>query len=71
MKGRAQTDTEKREIIERLYSAWIRDSHLRLGQLIMCATNSHPDIFYIEDEDLVTYVEEYIGREVYHLDQIQ
>ena len=67
MAGRAKTDQEKREIIERLYRAWCASPHLRLGQLISNAlvsvpTPTAPDLFYREDDVLARDVDQYAGR---------
>jgi hypothetical protein len=55
--GRAHTDEEKRELIERLLSAWKspKGRHLRLGQLIVNAGIVEP--FYVEDAELIDMVE--------------
>ncbi len=37
LKGRAFTDSEKRDAIEAILAAWVQSKHLRLGQLIVCA----------------------------------
>lgn len=61
MQGRADTPEKKRAIIERLYRAWIVNPHQRLGQLLVnYAPGYHPNpsLFYVEDEDLVAYVEQ-------------
>lgn len=55
IKGRAATDKEKREIIERLYRAWTMVPSLRFGQMLSDAINhAKPgaDIYYVEDEQL-------------------
>ncbi len=60
--GRAQTNEEKRAIIERIYVAWTTGtmSHLRLGQLIVNAHGS--DLFHAEDTQLAEEVEDLISR---------
>lgn len=57
--GRAHTDEEKRDLIERLLSAWKspKGRHLRLGQLIVNAGIVEP--FYCEDSELADLVERY------------
>lgn len=65
IKGRAITPEQKREVIERIYNAWLKAPQQRLGQLISNATynkNTIKDIFYVEDEDLAEKIEELIGR---------
>ncbi len=59
---RAITNEQKREIIERLYNAWIKEPDLRLGQLLHneLITNeyvSNIPLFYVEDYDLVEQLE--------------
>lgn len=52
--GRAKTEEQKREVIERLYNAWIENPDLRLGQLICNNTyRLHQELFYIEDDEIV------------------
>lgn len=57
--GRAHTDEEKRELIEKLLSAWKspKGRHLRLGQLIVNAGVIEP--FYVEDAELADLVERF------------
>lgn len=54
MKDRAQTPEQKREVIERIYAAWLAQPHLRLGQFIM---NAVEDPYYVEDFALVKALE--------------
>ncbi len=62
--GRALTDEQKREVLDRIYTAWAGDRMRawRLGQLIanVCGTRS---VFHVEDFDLVDLVEEWPGVE--------
>lgn len=44
-------------LLKRLYAAWKRHPDLRLAQIIAMAEQG-VDIFYMEDEDLVTYIED-------------
>lgn len=53
---RAETPEEKRAIIERLYTMWLRHPQLRLGQLI--ANSITIDLFSIEDSDLIACIED-------------
>jgi hypothetical protein len=60
VKNRANTDAEKKEIIDRVYRAWLASPQLRLGQLLECAKpNRLDDLFNIEDYDLVVEVEKF------------
>lgn len=61
VKGRANTDSDKEVIMRRLLAVWKCMPELRLGQLIMNATNN-PDIFYVEDFDLLKCVEDFAAR---------
>ena len=61
IKNRAETPEQKRQVIERLYAAWLANPDSRLCQLIMNATHPNP-VFYIEDMDLVTQVEKFINK---------
>lgn len=57
--GRALTPEQKRAIIERLYTAWLKAPTLRLGQLIYASNGLH-DLFFVEDETLIASVEQCI-----------
>lgn len=61
---RATTPEQKRVVIERLYECWLKQPELRLGQLIVNATyevhQRSGDIFYVEDEELVKLVEDFV-----------
>lgn len=56
--GRAETDQQKQEVLERLLHAWRRQSAMRLGQLVYVATSGR-DIFNDEDEKLAGDIERY------------
>jgi hypothetical protein len=56
--GRAESEQQKRETLERLFLAWCRKPSMRLGQLVYVATGGR-DIFYDEDEKLAGDIEEY------------
>lgn len=59
-KGRAQTQEQKRDIVERLFAAWAQVPALRLGQLIGYAQHTpigYPDLRVVEDFDLAEAVE--------------
>jgi hypothetical protein len=60
--GRAQTDDEKREVVEKLLAAWQseRGKHLRLGQLI--ANSGIHDVFTVEDSELADLVTTFVAR---------
>lgn len=68
MKGRAETYEQKREAVDKILGAWMCTPTLRLGQLIDNAISSTRSpaldldtrLFYIEDEDLVDEVTQYI-----------
>ena len=69
MKGRAETYEQKREAVDKLLGAWMCQPTLRLGQLIDNAISPTsgamtsrvpPPLFYIEDEELVDTVTQYI-----------
>lgn len=60
IKGRAYTTFEKRELIIRLLNAWIGSPELRLGQLLSNVFDY--DTFYIEDDEFVSRVEEYVKK---------
>lgn len=58
--ARAETPEKKREIVERLLRVWGRYPQLRLGQLIVARAPGvvpNPDLFYVEDEGLLTRME--------------
>lgn len=54
--GRAESDAQKREVMERLLMEWQKCAHLRLGQFL-CLLSDKSDPFYIEDYDLVREAE--------------
>lgn len=60
--GRAHTETEKREVLDRIFAAWTSPGgeHLRLGQLIVNAVGAEP--FFTEDQQLVEAVEDLVFR---------
>lgn len=63
MKGRAITPEEKRKVMDNIYEAWLRTPELRLGQLMECAKpTSLDDLFYIEDDKMVNYIQEFIDK---------
>ena len=56
--GRAQTDEQKRAIMERVLAVWLRHPELRLGQLINgMGRFGIGSIFYTEDEALIKALE--------------
>jgi hypothetical protein len=60
--GRALTDEQKREVLDRIYVAWVAMPHQRLGQLIV---NSLGDIdveqYVAEDRQLAEAVERFVA----------
>jgi len=65
MKGRAATVEAKRQVIDRIFSAWTKAPQLRLGQLLVNANQATPmgnDCFYTEDERLARLTEEFVER---------
>lgn len=56
---RAETDSEKEEVMRRILEVWKQVPQLRLTQLIVNSVG--PDPFYIEDKKLVQSVENYIS----------
>ena len=61
--GRANTPALKRAILDRLHTVWCSELHheQRLGQLLVAtAPGNHPnpELFYVEDEELLQYLEE-------------
>lgn len=64
--GRALTPSQKREVVERILSAWERVPDLRLGQLIEQAVRARGDLFYVEDHILVLSCENEASEIVRH-----
>lgn len=61
IKGRANTPEEKKQVIDRLYYAWLSVPDLRLGQFLECAKPKNlDDLFYIEDNDLANHIEKFV-----------
>ena len=54
----AETDAERREFIERLYSIWTKNPELRLGQLIYNAIGER-DFFYDTDGFFMGMIEDF------------
>lgn len=55
--GRAETPEEKRIVLERFYTLWMRYPQLRFGQLIKNAFLE--DIYYVEDEPFIEGLERF------------
>ena len=55
---RAITEQQKEEVVTRLFTAWKKAKHLRLGQLIVASNGADP--FYAEDFALVERVEKLV-----------
>ncbi len=63
--GRAETDEEKKAILDHVFEAWKKVPTMRLGQLIVAMVpgvwpNTH--LFYIEDDKLVAALDESTAR---------
>lgn len=61
-KGRAHTDEQKRDLVERILRVWQSNPGQRLGQMIFNKVldpvqRAQLDVFYVEDEDLVRLLE--------------
>ena len=59
--GRAETDEEKRAVLDRIYEAWIKVPTARLGQMIVARVPGvYPNmaLFYIEDEAMASEIED-------------
>jgi len=75
MQDRAFTPEQKKEVINRLYAAWVSSPHLRLGQLISNSINQQKGndgtaLYYVEDQVLVRWAEEFVasGETIYGVD---
>lgn len=68
--GRAYTPEQKRAIIEKLYKIWLDVPTLRLCQLIYIVGGNGQDLdlFYMEDEALITELEKHIIPPIKALD---
>jgi hypothetical protein len=53
IEGRADTDEQKRECINKILEVWLKHPHLRLSQLLLNANHSNTMFFYREDLHLV------------------
>lgn len=60
--GRADSDEKKRDMIDRLFSAWTKVPDLRFGQFLVNTTGTI-DIFSLEDEFLVRCAEQFVEGE--------
>jgi hypothetical protein len=59
LRGRAITPEQKREVMGRILTAWLRAPDLRLGQLIVNTQRPPgpgPDLFNVEDFELANDV---------------
>lgn len=59
LEGRAYTLAEKKAVLDAVLEAWSDAKDLRLGQLLVCATPTDKDLFYIEDFRLVGLLAEF------------
>ena len=50
-------------VIERLLNEWERVPELRLGQLISNVIDSEVELFYMDDEDLIRHIKEFIDMQ--------
>ena len=66
MEGRAETESEKGDVLARLWDVWNQNPQYRLGQLIYVACNwgmaKTTDMFNVEDHDLIKLLEEKFGK---------
>lgn len=63
--GRAYTPEQKRQVLDRIYRAWLGAPTQRLGQLILNARRPEQpcaEVFYREDEDLVRDIEAFVRQ---------
>jgi hypothetical protein len=65
LKGRAETDSQKKEILDKLLEAWKKSPLQRLGQLIDNALYADrkelkKNLFYIEDQDFIELVDKFV-----------
>ena len=60
--GRADTPLKKLRVMDRIGNAWLKVPHLRLGQLLHSAMSPKHALFYIEDNALTDFVEEFVER---------
>jgi len=54
-------------VLDKIRRIWLRDADLRLGQLLIAAVepeNPCPELFYIEENDLVKRLEKYSRRNI-------
>jgi hypothetical protein len=63
--GRAVTLEQKREVIERIYKAWLLSPHQRLGQLIenCMRIKTGARVFFVEDFDLADACEAFVSAD--------
>ena len=52
-----RTIEEQSRILLGVAAVWAKYPHMRLGQLIDCATYKKCSTFYVRDEDLVRFLE--------------
>jgi hypothetical protein len=54
-------------VLDKIRLIWLRDPDVRLGQLLIAAVgpkNPCPELFYIEEKDLMKRLEEYSRRKI-------
>lgn len=52
-------------VLEKIRQLWLRDPDMRLGQLLIAAVRPKdpcPELFYIEESDLIEKLDEYFQR---------
>jgi hypothetical protein len=58
-KDRANTNEEKKEVLNRIFVVWSCRPSLRLGQLIEIVMDEDKSLFYVEDFELARLCEEW------------
>jgi hypothetical protein len=67
--GRAETEEEKKEVLDNLLKLWKETPSLRLIQLIINSISSNPKhqgnesaMYYIEDYELIKIIQQFIDK---------
>lgn len=63
MKDEPRKPPSAHPILWSLQDAMERNPYLRVGQLLLNATPVGRDLYYVEDEDLMAYLEAFIPNE--------
>lgn len=66
MKDRALTPEQKKDVLDRIYKAWLDAPHQRLGQLLSNSVHVHREddgvaLFYVEDVTIAGWVEDFVA----------